>query len=326
MSLLTDALRLREGRLTRQPNYPTTPPLGRPRTWRWILSVVVGCVIAVWLILHWEEVYLKVEELAGIKSLQPNTALAGKVLDGREVEASSKPAVLPPAQTVVAEPKPAKKKEPHAKVVAAEPALNPAPAAEEDEVSQVEGKKDEGEVVQEKSPPAESTARLKLQNVASSESRAGVPGTSKVVAGEGGKSSLKTTQAPLTKKSGDGLGVKKPILQKRSGSAVVADRPAVAEVPAGGLQPMKVELAEMEAAMETPQEREKKRADQVEIFLRSLQLQGVRLQGSESRILVDGVPIGVGEKVGSLGLVLESVESQKIIFSDASGKKYLKSY
>jgi hypothetical protein len=41
---------------------------------------------------------------------------------------------------------------------------------------------------------------------------------------------------------------------------------------------------------------------------------------------VDGVPIGVGEKVGSLGLVLESVESQKIIFSDANGKKYLKSY
>ena len=89
---------------------------------------------------------------------------------------------------------------------------------------------------------------------------------------------------------------------------------------------MKVELAEMEAVLETPQEREKKRGDQVELFLRSLQLQGVRLQGAESRILVDGVPIGVGEKVGSLGLVLESVESQKIIFSDANGKKYLKSY
>ena len=325
MSLLTDALRLREGRLLRQNDYPTMPPLGRPRPWRWILFVAVGCVIAVWLILHWDEVYVKVEELAGIKSLKPGSALAGKVLDGREAEASSKPAVPPSAQAVVAEPQPAKKKESPAKVVAAEPAVNPAPAVEEDEVSQVEEKKNEGEAepVQAKSAPVASTARLKLQKVASSDSRAGANGASKVIAGEGGKSSLKTTQAPLTKKSGDGLGVKKPILQKRSGSVMAA---AVAEVPAGGLQPMKVELAEMEAVLETPQEREKKRGDQVELFLRSLQLQGVRLQGAESRILVDGVPIGVGEKVGSLGLVLESVESQKIIFSDTSGKKYLKSY
>ena len=328
MSLLTDALRLREGRLTRQPDYPTMPPLGRPRPWRWILAVGVGCVIAVWLILNWEKVYVKVEELAGIKSLKLGSALAGKVLDGREAEASSKPAAPPSAQAVVAESQPAKKKESPAKVVVAELAVNPAPGVEEDEVSQVEEKKNEGEAepVQAKSAPVASTARLKLQKVASSESRAGANGPSKVVAGEGGKSSLKTTQPPLTKKSGDGLGVSKPILQKRAGSAVAADRPAVAEVPAGGLQPMKVELAEMEAVLETPQEREKKRADQVEIFLRSLQLQGVRLQGAESRILVDGVPIGVGEKVGSLGLVLESVESQKIIFSDASGKKYLKSY
>ena len=207
--------------------------------------------------------------------------------------------------------------------MAAEPAVNPAPGVEEDEVSQVDAKKEEGENAQEKSAPAASTARLKLRKVATSESRAGVPGTSKVVAGEREKSSMKTTQAPVTKKSGDSLGVKKPILQKRSGSVMAA---AVAEVPAGGLQPMKVELAEMEAVLETPQEREKKRGDQVELFLRSLQLQGVRLQGAESRILVDGVPIGVGEKVGSLGLVLESVESQKIIFSDANGKKYLKSY
>ena len=328
MSLLTDALRLREGRLTRQPDYPTMPPLGRPRPWRWILFVAVGCVIAVWLILHWDEVYVKVEELAGIKSLKPGSALAGKVLDGREAEASSKPAVLPPAQTVVAEPKSDKKPESLEKVVAAEPAVNPAPRVEENEVSQAEEKKNEGEAepVQMKSAPATSTARLKLQKVARSESGAGANGTSKVTAGEGERTSMKTTQAAVTKKSGDGLGVRKPILQKRSGSAVAAGRPAVAEVPAGGLQPMKVELAEMEAAMETPQEREKKRADQVEIFLRSLQLQGVRLQGAESRILVDGVPIGVGEKVGSLGLVLESVESQKIIFSDANGKKYLKSY
>jgi hypothetical protein len=325
VSLLTDALRLKEGRLTRKNDYPTMPPLGRPSAWRWILIVAVGCVFAVWLILHWEEVYVKVEELAGIKSLKPGSALAGKVLDGREAEANTKPAVSPPAQAVVTEPKSDKKTESAGKVVA-EAAVNPAPGVEEDEVSQVEMRKDEGEAAQEKSVPAASTARLKLQKVARSESRAGANGTSKVAAGEGEKLSLKTTQASVAKKSGDGLGVKKPVLKKRIASAVAMDRPAVAEVPAGGLQPMKVELDEAGLVLEQPEEREKKRVDGVETFLRSLQVQGVRLQGKDSRIMVDGVAIGVGEKVGSMGLVLESVEPQKLIFSDGGGKKYPKSY
>lgn len=106
----------------------------------------------------------------------------------------------------------------------------------------------------------------------------------------------------------------------------LVEMPAALPVPAGGLQPMKVELAEAELVLETPEEREKKRISAVEEFLRVLKVQGVRLQGGESRILVDGAPIGLGEKVGALGLVLESVEPQKIIFSDASGKKYPKSY
>ena len=151
MSLLTDALRLKEGRLTRKNDYPSMPPLGRPSAWRWILIVAVGCVFAVWLILHWEEVYVKVEELAGIKSLKPGSALAGKVLDGREAEANTKPAVSPPAQAVVAEPKSDKKTEAVAKVEVAEAAVTPAPDVEEDEVSQVEMRKDEGEPVQAKS-------------------------------------------------------------------------------------------------------------------------------------------------------------------------------
>jgi len=89
---------------------------------------------------------------------------------------------------------------------------------------------------------------------------------------------------------------------------------------------MKVELVETDIVIETPQEKEKKRMDEVEAFLRSLQVQGVRLQGNESRILVDGTAVGLGEKVGSMGLVLESVGPQKLIFSDSGGKKYPKSY
>jgi hypothetical protein len=112
---------------------------------------------------------------------------------------------------------------------------------------------------------------------------------------------------------------KKPVL------ALEAER-VVADVPMGGLKPMKVELDEAGLVLEKPEEREKKRVDGVEAFLRSLQVQGVRLQGKDSRIMVDGVPIGLGEKVGAMGLVLESVEPQKLIFSDSGGKKYPKSY
>jgi hypothetical protein len=113
--------------------------------------------------------------------------------------------------------------------------------------------------------------------------------------------------------------------EKKLGLAGEAE-PRGVEVPMGGLKPMKVELDEGGLVLEKPEEREKKRVDIVETFLRSLHVQGVRLQGRDSRILVDGAPIGLGEKVGSMGLVLESVESQKIIFSDGSGKKYLKNY
>jgi hypothetical protein len=112
-----------------------------------------------------------------------------------------------------------------------------------------------------------------------------------------------------------------PAQPKIPGEAALA-----AAVPAGGLQPMKVELAEAELVLATPEERERERVEAVEEFLRVLKVQGVRLQGAESRILVDGAPIGLGEKVGAVGLVLESVEPQKIIFSDASGRKYPKSY
>ena len=400
MSLLTDALRLREGRLSRRENYPIEPPLGRPKVWRWILYVAVGCVFAVWLILHWEELCVKAEELAGIKSLKPGPEMAWKIMSGRQPEVSEKPAAAPatppavvagpkqekkkpepdtkvasaeapatpaavvaePKQekkkpepdtkvasaeapatpaAVVAEPKQEKKKpEPDTKVALAEAPATPAAAVTEDgssrteEVKVEEAREEEtqGEEVEKpkpvvaKSAPAGSVPRLKLEKAAPSASREAKAVPSKAAAGEGEKPAVKTAQAPVAKKPGDGPAVRKPVLKKRVAPAVAVDRPAVAEVPAGGLQPMKVELAEMEAVMETPQERDKKRTDQVEIFLRSLQVQGVRLQGKESRILVDGVPIGLGEKVGSLGLVLESVESQKIIFSDVTGKKYPKSY
>ena len=130
----------------------------------------------------------------------------------------------------------------------------------------------------------------------------------------------------MEKKDGEKFARKNAAVEEKKPALVVEGERVVAEVPAGGLKPIKVELDEAGLVLEKPEEREKKRVDGVETFLRSLHVQGVRLQGKDSRIMVDGVPIGLGEKVGSMGLVLESVEPQKLIFSDSGGKKYPKSY
>lgn len=259
MSLLTDALRLREGRRSsRGESGPSFPPFRGPRPGRWIAGALAVCVLTV--LAWWKGLWVveKIEEFAGVAPIKPSPNLLAsaaretpteKPLSKEEGEALAEPAALPAA---------------------------PGPKAEKPlaEISP-EGKQ-KGEIL------------LKDSLVRAVAEKAAAPA------------------APV-----------KPAL---------AEMPAALPVPEGGLKPMKVELAEAEMVLETPEEREKKRTTEVEEFLRVLKVQGVRLQGRESRILVEGAPIGLGEKVGALGLVLESVEPQKIIFSDASGKKYPKSY
>lgn len=261
MSLLTEALRLREGRRpSRGESGPSFPPFRGPRPGRWIAAVTVLCLLAVlgW----WKGGWLmeKVEVMAGVVPPPPAPNLLASA--PREAGGGEK-AVVPPA---------ARGPETGAEIVAP-PAAARAASGEPVGIISEEGKK-QGEIL-------------------------------------------------LT----DGL--VKAVAEKPAASAVPnipEGETPVAAVPTGGLQPMKVELAEAELVMATPEEREKKRVELVEEFLRVLRVQGVRLQGKDSRILVDGAPIGLGERVGGLGLVLESVEPQKIIFSDASGRRYPKSY
>jgi len=277
VSLLTDALRLREGRRPpRGESGPSFPPFRGPRPDRWILGALVACVLSV---LAWWKGGVALETIemwAGVVPVKPTPNLLAVAPreesggGGERVRAESAETQPPP------ETKPA------------------------------------GEVSRglENTPPV-AVAKLPVEK----------PAPERVAISEEGKKRGEILLADsLVKRVAEKTG------QPAGAPLVPAADPVAAALPEGGLKSMKVELAEEELVTATPEEREKKRTEAVEEFLRVLKVQGVRLQGAESRILVDGAPIGLGEKVGSLGLVLESVEPQKIIFSDASGRKYPKSY
>ena len=284
MSLLTDALRLREGRRpSKGGTGPSLPPFRGPNRGYWVGGILVLVFSIVVGLACWKGAWAleKLEELAGFQPVLPaKVAKESNLLDLTNERAS------PP---VVAE---ADKRERKKGVEAQEkPVVAMTPAKEEKLLQSAS-----------MNPPLVPMGEQKKRDedllVKSAERKA--------------EEKAPTTNAVVMEE-------KKPVL------AMEAER-VVAEVPVGGLKPMKVELDEAGLVLEKPEEREKKRVDVVEAFLRSLQVQGVRLQGKDSRIMVDGVPIGVGEKVGAMGLVLESVEPQKLIFSDAGGKKYPKSY
>ena len=284
MSLLTDALRLREERRTPKGGTgPSLPPFRGPNRGYWVGGILVLLFSIVVGLSCWKGTWAleKLEELAGFPPILP-----AKVLEKAAQLDLVKDAVSPP-------------------VVAEAVKMEGTKGMDEIEKSVGTGIPAKGEnLLQSASmnPPLVPMGEQKKRD-----EDLLVKGSEKKV-----EEKAPTTNAVVVEE-------KKPVL------AVEAER-VVAEVPMGGLKPMKVELDEAGLVLEKPEEREKKRVDGVEAFLRSLQVQGVRLQGKDSRIMVDGVPIGLGEKVGSMGLVLESVEPQKLIFSDAGGRKYPKSY
>lgn len=63
-----------------------------------------------------------------------------------------------------------------------------------------------------------------------------------------------------------------------------------------------------------------------ELLVRNLQIQGVRMQGRDSRALIDGNPVGLGEPVGGEGIRLKAVEPSRLIFEDSDNEQYIKSY
>ena len=284
MSLLTDALRLKEGRRpSKGGTGPSLPPFRGPNRGYWVGGVLVLVFSIVVGLACWKGAWAleKLEELAGFQPVLP-----AKVAKETNSLDSAKETVSPPVVAEAVKIEGTKGMDEKENAIAAK-----IPAKGENLLQSVS-----------LNPPLVPMGEQKKKD-----EDLLVKGVEKKI---GEKAS--TTNAVVMEE-------KKPVL------AVEAER-VVAEVPMGGLKPMKVELDEAGLVLEKPEEREKKRVDGVEAFLRSLQVQGVRLQGKDSRIMVDGVPIGLGEKVGSMGLVLESVEPQKLIFSDSGGKKYPKSY
>jgi len=91
------------------------------------------------------------------------------------------------------------------------------------------------------------------------------------------------------------------------------------------LHPVLVESVEKIKNMD-PKFLEQERRNRVENFLLNLRVQGVRIHGAQSRIMVDGALISVGDAIGDFGLRLKSVDSGRLVFVDAEGQEYPKSY
>jgi len=77
---------------------------------------------------------------------------------------------------------------------------------------------------------------------------------------------------------------------------------------------------------EDPIQAAERKKNELAAAVRAFQIQGVRLQGKDSRALINGNPVSPGESVGDGGLKLKSVEPSRLIFTDAQGNDYPRSY
>ena len=130
----------------------------------------------------------------------------------------------------------------------------------------------------------------------------------------------------LVRQSGDPASSTFPPVVPRLEEGKVAGAEAVSRgVDLVALHPVLVESIEKIRNMD-PKLLEQERRNRVENFLLNLRVQGVRIHGAESRIMVDGALIGVGDAIGDFGLHLKSVESGRLTFVDTEGQEYPKSY
>ena len=131
-----------------------------------------------------------------------------------------------------------------------------------------------------------------------------------------------SVQASETRES---VATSKPEVGPKSQSQRVADKIGIRSdamlegVPA----PVLVALQTPDADESLEAEKKKYR---LELAVRNLAVQGVRMQGEDSRALIQGEPVGIGEPVGGEGLKLKAIEASRLIFGDSLGREYYKSY
>lgn len=304
MSLITDALGLRQGRsekkITRQEKYSPFPkPPGKGREIQAIVLTLVLIALALFGYLRGAQVYAWLEGVAlgiptntvpGIPAVSPPAALAthpqtlltttqkdrASVENGKTAPEQSGrpsgvpvhgagPAVEPDKQTLAVTPPPALTVQPETQLPA--PKRDTAPKENDKSIQEHSG-------------------RL-----------SGVPTNEIAPAVEPSKKVKKLPEIGAVETS----------------------------VDSGVLHSVSVESIE-KIKNTDPKFLEQERRNRVENFLLNLRVQGVRIQGLESRIMVDGSLIGVGEPIGDFGLRLKSVDSRRLVFVDSEGKEYPKSY
>ena len=123
----------------------------------------------------------------------------------------------------------------------------------------------------------------------------------------------------------ESVAISKPEVGLKSRSQKVAEEIGIRSdvMPAGVPAPVLVALQTPEADESLEVEKKKYR---LELAVRNLAVQGVRMQGEDSRALIQGEPVGIGEPVGSEGLKLKAIEASRLIFGDSLGREYYKSY
>lgn len=137
---------------------------------------------------------------------------------------------------------------------------------------------------------------------------------------------LTSPQKDLARQSGDPASPTPSSEVPRLEDGKVAGAEAVTRgVDLVALHPVLVESVEKIKNMD-PKFLEQERRNRVENFLLNLRVQGVRIHGAQSRIMVDGALISVGDAIGDFGLHLKSVESGRLTFVDTEGQEYPKSY
>ena len=262
MSLITDALGLRQGRsekkITCEEKYPPFPkPPGQGREIQAIALTLVLMALGVFGILRGEQIYKWIEELVGIETSFQAAPVTPAVSPAAVSPAAVSPAAVSPPAVIVTQP----------------------------ELLPTTTPKDQAPIENGKSVPEPSGQLI------------GVSASGTAPAAEPTKKVTKLPDVGTVESS----------------------------VDSGVLHSVSVESIEKIKSTD-PKFLEQERRNRVENFLLNLRVQGVRIHGSESRIMVDGALIGVGEAIGDFGLRLKSVNSGRLIFVDSEGQEYPKSY
>ena len=111
----------------------------------------------------------------------------------------------------------------------------------------------------------------------------------------------------------------KSLADKTANSVSVRTDVTTTTIPAPVL--VALQTSDSDEAAEAEKRRYKR-----EQAVRNLDIQGVRMQGSDSRALIHGVPVGLGEAVGTEGIKLKAIEASRLIFEDSTGAEFYKSY